>query len=75
MCDREYIDKAIQYCEKYGIVEFRVAGGKLIYYANYPDYLSQKRVTYKVTVNLDTMEESRVELKRFNKVGNANMYK
>lgn len=48
----------------------------MTYYANYPAYLSESRRTYKIVINLDTMkEESRTQLKRWNRNGNYNMYK
>lgn len=68
--------KAIQYAEKHGIIEYTVRRNKMTYYANYPAYLSEGRKTYKIVVNLDTMkEESRTQLKRWNRNGNYNMYK
>jgi len=71
-----YKSRAIQYAEKYGIVEYKVDGKKMVYYANYPPAGLDPRQTYKVTVNLDTLkEESRVGLKRWNSKGNYNMYK
>ena len=71
-----YNDKATEYAEEHGIIECTLNGNKMTYYANYPVYLSEGRRTYKIVVNLDTMkEESRTELKRWNKLGNYNMYK
>lgn len=71
-----YTDKATQYAEEHGIIEYTVRGCKMTYYANYPAYLSEGRRTYKIVVNLDTMkEESRTQLKRWNGNGNYNMYK
>lgn len=67
--------KGIRYAEKYGIVDYKIKNGKLIYYANYPEYLNEKKYTIKIVVNLKTMEEKRKRLKRWNKKGNANMYK
>lgn len=72
--EKSYIDKADTYCEVHGIFEYKVVAGKLVYYANYPTYLSEKRRTYRVEVNLDTMKEER-KLVRFNKLGQHNMYK
>ena len=72
----DYEEKAIQYAEGHGILDYYVSGNKMIYYANYLAYLAEPRRTYKVTVNLDTgEEESRVQLKRWNRAGNHNMYK
>lgn len=71
-----YTDKATQYAEQHGIIEYTVSGNKMTYYANYPAYLSEGRRTYKIVVNLDTMkEELRTQLKRWNKNGNYNIYK
>ena len=70
-----YEDKATQYAEQHGIIEYTVSGNKMVYYANYPAYLSEQRRTYKIVVNLDTMKETRTHLKRWNKLGNSNMYK
>ncbi len=67
-------DKADIYCEEHGIIEYQVSGTKLIYYANYPKYLSEKRRTYRVEIDLNTMEETR-KLVRHNKLGQYNMYK
>lgn len=75
MAGKSYEDKAIEYCEKYGIIQYKISNGTLVYYANYPAYLGSKKRTYKVTVDLDNMEEKRVELKRYNPEGNYNMYK
>lgn len=71
-----YNHKATCYAEEHGIIEYTVHGNKMTYYANYPAYLSEGRRTYKIVVNLDTMkEESRTQLKRWNRSGNCNMYK
>ena len=67
--------KAIEYCEKHGVIDYKITPTQLIYYANYPAYLYEKRKTYKVTLDLYTMEEKRTLLKRWNAKGNANMYK
>ena len=70
-----YEDKATQYAEQHGIIEYTVSGNKMVYYANYPAYLSEPRKTYKIMVNLNSMNETRTHLKRWNKLGNSNMYK
>mgnify|MGYP005611113265 FL=1 len=71
-----YTNKATQYAEQHGIIEYTVNGNKMTYYANYSAYLSEGRRTYKIVVNLDTMkEESRTQLKRWNVRGNYNRYK
>ena len=67
--------KAIEYCEKHGVIDYKITPTQLIYYTNYPAYLYEKRKTYKVTLDLYTMEEKRTLLKRWNAKGNSNMYK
>lgn len=66
---------ALNYAEKYGIIDYQVKDNKMIYYANYPKYLDNPRYTMKVTVNLDTLEEERQRLKRWNPKGNSNLRK
>ena len=70
-----YEEEALLYAEKYGILDYKVKGSSMIYYANYPKYLAKPRRTYKVTYNLKSKTETRVLLKRWNKLGNVNMYK
>ena len=67
--------KALEYAEKYGILDYKIKGNRMIYYANYPEYLSEPRKTYKVTVRLDTMKEERQKLTKWRAEGNSNMYK
>lgn len=70
------IDRAYMYCEEYGIIEpYKITRQTLIYYTNYPAYLSESRRTYKVKVKLSTMEESRTLLKRWSKKGIHNYRK
>jgi hypothetical protein len=71
--EREQI--ALQYAEKYGIVDYKINGNRMIYYANYPEYLNNPRYTIKVTVRLNTLKEDRQKLTYWNPKGNANMYK
>lgn len=72
----DFEEKASRYAEEHGIIDYSVVGNKMTYYANYLAYLAEPRRTYKVTVNLETgMEEARMQLKRWNKAGNHNMYK
>ena len=66
---------ALQYAERHGILDYKVKGNRMIYYANYPSYLSEPRKTYKVTVRLNTMKEERQLLTKWNPKGNANMRK
>ena len=69
MNNTDYINKALQYSEHYGIVEYTTATNLMIYYTSYPEYLHNKRYTIKTIVNLDTMQEQREQLKRYNKIG------
>lgn len=69
------VQRAIEYAEKHGILDFNVKGNRMIYYANYPAYLAESDRTYKVTVRLDTMREERQLLNKYYPKGNNNMYK
>jgi hypothetical protein len=69
------VQRAIEYAEKHGIVEFKVNGNRMIYYANYPAYISEPNRTYKVTIRLDTMKEERKLLNKYYPKGNHNLYK
>ena len=63
-------NQATLYAEKYGILDYKVIGKTMVYYSNYLN----EHVTYKVTVNLETMtEKSRKALKRYYKKGNMNI--
>ena len=69
-------DRALLYCETYGIIEpYKITNQTLIYYANYPAYLSEPRRTYKVIVKLSTMEEKRTLLKKWSRKGIYNYRK
>lgn len=59
-----YRDKAIRYAERYGIVSFTVKGNKM----TYKEKLPLEKRTMNVTVNLDTMTESRKEQTRKKRV-------
>ena len=64
-------NKAISYAEKYGILEYKLIGNSMVYYANHLN----ERATYKVTVNLETMKEkSREKMSQYYQKGNVNMY-
>lgn len=67
--------KAIIYCEKYGILPYKITDKEIIYYANYPKYLNEKRRSYKIIVDLKTLKEKRILLKRYTRLGNNNLYK
>ena len=64
-----YTAKATLYAEKYGIIEYTTTASTMIYLISYPAYLNNKRYTVKATVDLNTMQEQREQLKRYNKAG------
>lgn len=66
------LNKATVYCEKYGIVEFRIEGYYLIYNKSYPAYLNNSRYTVQHRVDLRTMQETTKRLKRFDRKGYLN---
>lgn len=55
--------KALWFAEAYGIVEYLVRGDKMIFYKTYP----RERRTFKSVVDLNTMKETRTQVKRFYK--------
>ena len=63
--------RALLYAEEHGILEWKIKGNRMIYYANYPE----QKYTIKVTVRLDSMKEERQKLTKWNPKGNVNMYK
>ena len=64
-------NKATLYAEKYGVLEYKIVGKSMVYYANQLN----ENTTYKVTVNLETMKEnSRKKMSRYYQKGNVNMY-
>lgn len=70
-----YNNLAIEWAEKYGIVEYRVNGKYLIYNVSYPSYLAEPRRTYQFKVDLDigkTVENKL--LKRYNPKGIYNRH-
>ena len=64
-----YTAKALLYAEKYGIIEYTTTSSTMTYYISYPAYLSNKRYTIKAMVDLNTMQEAREQLKKYNKIG------
>lgn len=60
---KSYEERAMAYAEHYGIVEFKVKGKAMIYYTSWP----MERTTYKVTVNLDIIYETREAMRRYYK--------
>lgn len=60
---KSYEERAMAYAEHYGIVEFKVKDNAMIYYTSWP----MERTTYKVTVNLDIIHETREAMRRYYK--------
>lgn len=64
-----YEDRATLWAERYGIVEYRIRGNKMIYNVSFPKYLCEPRYTVQHTVNLNTFEESTKQLGRYDPNG------
>lgn len=64
-----YTMKAIEYCERCGIIKFSVKGRYLVYNVSYPEYLGNPRYTMQHKVDLQTGKEEVKQLKRFDKKG------
>ena len=71
----DYKRKALLYAEEHGILNYNGNGSKMVYYTNYHKCACEKRHTYKVTVDLNTMKEQERKETRFNKNGNYNLKK
>lgn len=69
---KDYSAIAVQYAERYGIVNYRVTGNIMIFNVSYPQYLSNPRYTIQHRIDLDTGRESTRKLGRFDSKGLAN---
>lgn len=69
-----YSQRALQYSEKYGIIEYRIKGNLMIYNVSYPAYLGNPHYTIQHTVNLDSGVEQTKQLKRFDSKGLVNRH-
>lgn len=59
----DYENKALQFAETYGIIDYKVKGNKMIFYQTFhTDCTLTKKVKYKVIVDLKTMVETRKAL-------------
>lgn len=64
MNTKTYEQKALEFAEKYGIIEYHIQNNTMIYYSSFP--FEQR--TYKTIINLDTMlTEYRKPLKNYYK--------
>ena len=64
-----YSQRALQYSEKYGIIEYRIKGNLMIYNVSYPAYLGNPHYTIQHTINLDDMSHTSKQLKRYDARG------
>lgn len=69
MTQEEYV---LCYVERYGIINYRVKDGKIIFNVSYPAYLSNPRVTYQHIHDIKTGKEVVKQLKRYDKGGEQN---
>ncbi len=71
-----YEKRATVWAERYGIVEYKIIKGHMVYNKSYPSAGCEKRYTVKHIVNLRTMTElTPRRLKRFDPRGYLNTYK
>lgn len=56
-----YVDRALEYAEKHGIIVYHLEEGKMIFYTSFP----MERMTYKATVDLNQLTETREPLDRY----------
>ena len=66
--------RALEYAEKYGILEWKVKSNKMIYLVSYPKYLSNPAYTVEFTIDLDTFSASSRVLSRYYKKGLVNRH-
>ena len=65
---------ALQYAEKYGIIDYTVRGTQMIYLVSYPKYLYNPAYTVRFTVDLTTGKATGEKLSRFYKKGLVNRH-
>ena len=63
---------ACNYACKYGIVDYKVVGSKMIYVVSYPAYLNNPRYSVKHTVDLISGSVQSEKLKRYSRKGAYN---
>ena len=68
-----YEDIALMYAERYGIITYRVVGGKMIFNKTYKAYLGQPTYTVQHTIDLNTGQETTKRLSRVMKDGYDNV--
>lgn len=67
-----YEQRAQEYVEKYGIINYRIEKTFLVFNVSYPQYLGNPRYTIQHRVNLETMQETTHQLKRYDPKGAYN---
>lgn len=67
--ETDYNAIALAYCERYGIVKYKVKHNLLIYNVSYPAYLDNPHYTIQHTINLDDMSHTSKQLKRYDANG------
>jgi hypothetical protein len=65
----KYKELALQYAEKYGIINYKLSGRYMTYIINFRLDSFGSVATYKRKVNLDTLEVKTVRLKKYNPDG------
>ena len=61
--NNNYENKALQFAEKHGIIDYKVKGNKMIFYEIFhTDSTLTKKIKYKVVIDLRTMTETRKAL-------------
>ncbi len=59
----DYENKALQFAETYGIIDYKVKGNKMIFYEIFhTDSSLTKKIKYKIVIDLRTMTETRKAL-------------
>lgn len=64
-----YEDRATLWAERYGIVEYKIQGNKMIYNVSFPQYLYEPHYTVQHTVDLNTFEENTKRLGKYDPNG------
>ena len=69
-----YEQKAIAYCEQYGIVEYKITKNLLIYNLSYTACLNNPHYTIQHVINLDDIRHTSKRLKRYDPKGCYNRH-
>lgn len=69
----DFSEVALLYAERYGIIKYKVVGGKMIYNKSYRAYLNQPAYTIQHTIDLRTGNETTKQLGKVMKDGYYNV--